>query len=60
MKRAAQRKLREEESQKWENVRKEIAERRLRDEDERRKFVDRVTQKKVLLSNFVHNSSFFK
>ena len=57
-KRVEQRKLREQESMKWERLGREVEERRKREEEERRKYIDTVSQKKVLQSNFVQNSIF--
>ena len=53
-------KLREEESLKWERLGREVEERRRRDEEERRKYVDTVTQKKVLPKSIMQNSTFYR
>lgn len=53
-------KLREEESRKWERLGKEVEERRKREDEERRKYIDDVTQKKVLSSNVTQNSIFYR
>ena len=53
-------KLREEESRKWERLGKEVEERRKREDEERRKYIDDVTQKKVLSSNVTENSIFYR
>ena len=53
-------KLREEESRKWERLGKEVEERRKREDEERRKYIDGVTQKKVLSSNVTQNSIFYR
>ena len=53
-------KLREEESRKWEKLGKEVEERRRREEEERRKYVDSVTQKKVLPTNITQNTRFYQ
>ena len=53
-------KLREEESRKWERLGKEVDERRKREDEERRKYIDDVTQKKVLSSNVTQNSIFYR
>ena len=63
-KRAAQKKIREEDSMKWERLRQEVGERKQKEDEERRKFVDITTQKKVLPytvlpSKCVQNSTFF-
>ena len=59
-KRIEQRRIREEESQKWERLGREVEERRRRDEEERRKYIDRVAQKKVLKSCCIQNSIFYR
>ena len=53
-------KLREEESRKWERLGKEVEERRKREDEKRRKYIDDVTQKKVLSSNVTQNSIFYR
>ena len=53
-------KLREEESRKWEKLGKEVEERRKKEEEERRKYVDSVTQKKVLPTNITQNTRFYQ
>ena len=53
-------KLREEESRKWERLGKGVEERRKREDEERRKYIDDVTQKKVLSSNVTQNSIFYR
>ena len=53
-------KMREEESRKWERLGKEVEERRKREDEERRKYIDDVTQKKVLSSNVTQNSIFYR
>ena len=53
-------KQREEESRKWERLGKEVEERRKREDEERRKYIDDVTQKKVLSSNVTQNSIFYR
>ena len=53
-------KLREEESRKWERLGKDVEERRKREDEERRKYIDDVTQKKVLSSNVTQNSIFYR
>ena len=53
-------KLREEESRKWERLGKEVEERRKREDEERRKYIDDVTQKKVLSSNVTQNAIFYR
>ena len=53
-------KLREEESRKWERLGKEVEERRKREDEERRKYIDDVTQKNVLSSNVTENSIFYR
>ena len=59
-KRMERMKLREEESRKWEKLGKEVEERRRREEEERRKYVDSVTQKKVLPTNITQNTTFYQ
>ena len=60
VKRMERMQLREEESRKWERLGKEVEERRTREEEERRKYIDNVTEKKVLSSNIAENSNFYQ
>ena len=53
-------KVREEESRKWERLGREVEERRRRDQEERRKYIDNVTQKKVLSTNVTKNRTFYR